>query len=60
MKLFKINSNYKISVKIGNADLTFTGEVLDEDDNFFKLLDIKNETITFNKNCLIKFVEIVK
>ena len=55
---FKIGSTYKIVIDIHGKILTFTGEIISEDDNFITFTDKYNKTYTYNKNNLISCEEV--
>ena len=56
--IFNPELNYKISLKIGSAILTYTCKVIKEDETFFTLVDkFKNEK-SYNKSLILSYVEV--
>jgi hypothetical protein len=58
--IFKINSTYKISIKIGTAVLTYTCAISAEDEIFFTFKDKFGEEITYNKNLILSVKEVLE
>lgn len=59
MKLIK-GDYYKISFKINATILTYTCQILDDDENFVTFIDKFGHKKTFNKNILVGIEELNK
>ncbi len=53
----KENHSYKISLKVGDAILTYTCEIIEDDGTFFTFLDKFGEKLTYNKNLIMSIKE---
>ena len=59
-KEMKINEKYILVFEIEGKTLTFTGKILKEDEMFITFEDKFGKTLSYNKNKLVSFEEIVK
>jgi hypothetical protein len=59
MGIFKTTTKYKLVVELNEQISYYTCKVIYEDDLFIKVIDKKNEEITFNKNIIKSFREVL-
>jgi hypothetical protein len=59
MGIFKTTTKYKLVVELNGQISYYTCKVIYEDDLFIKVIDKKNEEITFNKNVIKSFREVL-
>ena len=56
----KINEKYILVFKVDGRMLTFTGRIIEEDNLFITFIDKFGKTISYNKNNLISFEEVIE
>ncbi len=54
----KLNSFYKIVIKVEDRVLTFTGKIISEDSSFITFIDKYGKTLAYNKNNVISCEEV--
>jgi len=53
------NDKYKITILIGDKVLTYTGEIISEDDTFVTFVDKFGATFSYNKKNIVSAEEVV-
>ena len=54
---FKINSSYIIVLNVLGKTLTYTCQIVSEDELFIKFIDKFGNEYSYNKSCIISFEE---
>ena len=53
------DKKYKIIIEGDQRTLTFTGKIIDVDENFVTFIDMRGETLSYNLKRIIYFKEVV-